>query len=142
MDPDQAGALQKGLIQEEGHLVFLVVEQTQGRHRAGDQPQDVHQVLVGGEGQRPGAVLLPEGLQVGPLVALHRDEVVIALLVVPDEEVLGVGFRVGKVDLRRLCHVENGFVLRHLIPDVSFVQKGVNLLLIHRQVSAFSEFSP
>ena len=90
-----------------------------------------HQVLIGGEGQRPGAVLLPEGLQVCPLVALHRDEIVVALLVVPDEEVLGVGLRVGQWDLRHLRHVVYRLVLRHLMPDVSLVQKGVNLLLVH-----------
>ena len=66
----------------------------------------------------------------------------IALFVVPDEEILGVGLRVGQVDLRHLRHVVHGLVLRYLMPDVSFVQKGVNLLLIHRQASAFSEFSP
>src|SRR5699024_2894441 len=74
--------------------------------------------------------------------AFDRDEVVIALLVVPDKEVLGVGLWVGQGDLSHLCHVVNSFVLRHLMPDVSLIQKGVNLLFIHRQASAFSEFFP
>ena len=41
-----------------------------------------------------GAVFPSESLQFGSLVALHRDEVVIALFVIPDEEVFGVGLRV------------------------------------------------
>ena len=55
----------------------------------------------------------------------------IALFVVPDEEILGVGLRVGQVDLSHLRHVENGFMLRHLMPDVSGADEGVNLLLVH-----------
>ena len=46
MYADQAGILQKGLVQPEGHLVYPVIEQAQGRHRAGDQPKRVHQILV------------------------------------------------------------------------------------------------
>ena len=36
MNADQSGALQKGLAQPEGHLMILVIEQAQWRHRAGD----------------------------------------------------------------------------------------------------------
>ena len=46
MDPDQSGALQKGPVQPEGHLMLPVVEQTQRGHRAGDQAKDVHQILL------------------------------------------------------------------------------------------------
>ena len=55
----------------------------------------------------------------------------IALFVVPDEEILGVGLRVGQVDLSHLCHVVNSFVLRYLMPDVSGTEESVNLLLVH-----------
>ena len=58
----------------------------------------------------------------------------IALFVVPDEEVLGVGLRVGQVDLSHLCHVVNSFVLRHLMPNVSGTEESVNLLLVHAPV--------
>lgn len=128
---DQAGALQKGLIQPEGYLVFPVIEQAQRCHRAGNQAKHVHQILIRGKGKRPGVVLLPEGFQVDSLVSLDRNEIVIALFVVPDEEVLGIGLWVGQVDLRHLRHVENGFMLRHLMPDVSGAEEGVNLLLVH-----------
>lgn len=42
MYADQAGDPQKGPVQKEGHLVFLVIEQAQRRHRAGDQPENIH----------------------------------------------------------------------------------------------------
>ena len=58
----------------------------------------------------------------------------IALFVVPDEEVLGIGLQVGQVDLSHLCHVVNGFVLCYLMPDVSGAEKSVNLLLVHVSV--------
>lgn len=132
---DQAGALQKGPVQPEGDLVLPVVEQAQGRHRARDQPQHVHQILIRDKGQRPGVVLLPEGFQVGPFVSLDRNEIVIALFVVPDEEIFSVGFRVGQVDLRHLSHIENGFVLRYLMPDVSGSEESIDFLFVH--VTAF-----
>ena len=50
VDADQAGALQKGLVQPEGDLVLPVVEQAQRRHRAGNQAQHVHQVSIRGKG--------------------------------------------------------------------------------------------
>ena len=101
---DQAGALQKGLIQPEGHLVFPVIEQAQRCHRAGDQAKHIHQILIRGKGKRPGVVLLPEGFQVDSLVPLDRNEIVITLFVIPNEEVLGVGLRVAK------CSLEHGGV--------------------------------
>ena len=52
----------------------------------------------------------------------------IALFVVPDEEILGVGLRVGQVDLR---HILNTFVPRYLMPDVCGAEKSVNLLLVY-----------
>ncbi len=55
----------------------------------------------------------------------------IALFVVPDEEILGVGLRVGQVDLRHLCHIVNTFVPRYLMPDVCGAEKSVNLLLVY-----------
>ena len=74
--------------------MFPVIEQAQRCHRAGDQAKHVHQILVRGKGQRSGVVLLPEGFQVSPLIPLDRNQIVITLFVIPDEEVLGVGLRV------------------------------------------------
>ena len=75
--------------------MFPVVEQAQRGYCARNQAKHVHQVLIGGKSQRSGAVLLPEGRQICPFVSLHRDEVVIALFIIHDEEVLGVGLWVG-----------------------------------------------
>jgi hypothetical protein len=44
-------------------------------------------------------MLTAERLQVNMLITLHGDQVVIALLIIPNEKILGIGLRVRKRNL-------------------------------------------
>ena len=120
VDADEARVSQEGFVQVELHLVFPVVEQAQRGDGTGLQSQQGQQIIGGGEGERTGAVLLLELLQVYPLVPLDGNEVVIALLVVSDEQVFGVRRWVRQRHVRQLRHVVDGFVLCNLVPDIIF----------------------
>ena len=52
-----------------------------------------------------------------------EDEVVLPLLIVPDEEVLPVGLGVRQVYCRHLLHVVHRGVFGDLVPDASLCQK-------------------
>ena len=57
MDADQAGRVQKGPVQQERHPPLPVVQQAQGSDSAGDQPQDVPQLVRRGKGQGAGLLV-------------------------------------------------------------------------------------
>ena len=75
-------------------------------------------------------VCLAESFQVHPLIPPDGDEVVLPLLIVPDEEVLPVGLRVGQVYRRHLLHVVHRGVFGDLVPDASLCQKLIHGRLV------------
>ena len=68
--------------------------------------------------------------QIDAPVAAHGEKVVIALVVVPDEEVFCIGRRIGKRYGCKICHIVSRRVLGYLMPDAFFVQQTVNVLFV------------
>ena len=78
------------------HAALYVVQNAERGDGAGNQPQNGKQILRRGKTERAQSMLPAKFLQIDPFVALDGNQIVIALLVVPDEEVLGVPFRCGR----------------------------------------------
>ena len=65
-------------------------------------------------------MLFPESFQIYTLIAFYRYEIVIALFVVSDEEILGVGLGVRELESPGLLHVVHRLVLRCDVPKAAF----------------------
>ena len=118
-------AVRERAVEKDLHAALHVVEHAQRRDRAGNQPQHGWKAppreakLSGRAALRPA-----EFLQIDALVAAHGDEkVMLPLLVVPDEEVLGVPFRVRQMNGRELLHVEYRRMLDLFIGNLLLTQK-------------------
>lgn len=113
-------------IQKQGDLPGFVVEQAQGRDGAGSKPQFFLQFLRGGKAQGAGMMRLAEGFQIYPLFAMDGNEIIIALFIIPHEEVFGVGFRVRQMELVQIRHIEHRRVFDFFIRNVGFFQKAID----------------
>ena len=76
-------------------------------------------------------MLLPELFQVNALVALDGYEIIIALLVVSDKQILRVRLRVRQFNMRHLLHIEHRAVLGHFVFYSPACQKIIYFLLVH-----------
>lgn len=72
-----------------------------------------------------------EGFEVDTFVVFDRDEVVVLLFVVTDEEVFGVTAGVGDVDTAKFGHIKNGFVFGDFKIDMMIFEKLIDLLFVH-----------
>ena len=76
-------------------------------------------------------MLYPELLQIYSFVTMNCDHVVVKFLIVSDEQVFGIGLRVGELDLSYFSHVEHCRVFDHFIIDAARCQVFVCLLFSH-----------
>ena len=94
---------------------------------------EVLQEIIGtGKGEGPQALRLAEFFEVHLLFTLDGDEVVIPFLVIPDEKVLGVPFRIRKLDLCQFFHVEYSLMLGGLKSDSVVFEVLAGFFLVHR----------
>ena len=73
-----------------------MIEQSERGYGAGQKIQLFHKLLFTGKGKRTGVVFLPEFFQIHPLVTLDGNQVIIALFIVPYEQVFILALRMGK----------------------------------------------
>ena len=86
----QARGIQEVLVDEEVHLVVLVVDEAEGGDAAGLQAEVFLHALLRGEGELALVQTLLEVVDVHLVHALEDDEVVLVALVVPEKQVLAV----------------------------------------------------
>ena len=124
------------------HAALYVVQNAERGDGAGNQPQNGKQILRRGKTERAQSMLPAKFLQIDPFVALDGNQIVIALLVVPDEEVLGVPFRVRQMNGRELLHVEYRRMLDLFIGNLLLAQKRIDGKLVHRGHLRISVYMP
>ena len=130
MHANQRRRLKKECVQIEDHAVLRIVQEPQRRDGAGMQPEKLQHVAFRCEREPLRPVSAAELPQIDAPVAAHGEKVVIALVVVPDEEVFCIGRRIGKRYGRKICHIVSRRVLGYLMPDAFFVQQTVNVLFV------------
>ena len=110
-------------VQEEVHVVFRVVDESERRYRTGFHAEVFHQSLLRGEAQFALVQLFLDVVDVHVLVAVEADQIVLVALVVAEEKVLAV-FRVvsGPILLGNLDG-RGGRMLQIFVWNVQFVQK-------------------
>lgn len=130
VDAYHAVPLQEPRVEEHLDPVLRVVQQAERGDRAGEQPQDRLQVAIGREGQGAGAVGAPKLLQIHPPRPVDGYEIVGALLVVADEQVLRVAAGMRQLHAGQVLHVPHRLVLRGLEGDALGFQEAVDSLLV------------
>ena len=99
----QASGVQEVLVDEEVHLVVLVVDEAEGGDAAGLQAEVFLHAGLRGEGELALVQALLEVVDVHLVHALEDDEVVLVALVVPEKQVLAVrGLELAPVGQRLL----------------------------------------
>ena len=124
----------QALVEDHGDRARVVVEDAEGRDGASREAELLLQLLLAGEGEAAAGDAAGEGLEVDLLVLVCRDDVEVALLVVAQEEVLGVGAEVGHAGGVALGHREDGLVVEGLVRDASLVEEVIEFLLGHVSV--------
>ena len=99
----QARGIQEIFVDEEVHLVVLVVDEAEGGDAAGLQTEVFLHAGLRGEGELALVQTLLEVVDVHLVHALENDEVVLVALVVPEKQVLAVrGLELAPVGQRLL----------------------------------------
>ena len=110
------------LIDVYDNVFLLIREYAQRRHRAADEPHLVHEVFFGSERERTRIVLLAELLEIYFLIFKACYELVFALFIITNEEVLGYLLRMRKPALKHLVYGINRLVLYYLIFDIVVIK--------------------
>ena len=111
------------LVDIDHHVPFLVAEYSERSDRSADEPHLIHEFIFGRERQRPRVVLLSELLEIYLFVFETCDQIVLALLVVADEEVLCDLLRMRQIALEHLIDSVDSLVFGYLISDLAVVKK-------------------
>ena len=98
---------------------LLVVKEAEWRDGAWREVEDFFHVFSGSETKVASALLFLELFEVDALFVEHGDEVIVALLVVADEEIFGASVRINDFDIFAIADMKKWPVLciRGIIPD-------------------------
>ena len=112
----------QNLVEHHLHFPLLVVQHAEGRHRTAAQTENSLQVLFRGKTQGPRPESRPQSLQIRRLVLGHDDQIVVALLVVAQKEVLHHRIGEGQCERVHRLHGEDRLVIDPIVDNPTTVQ--------------------
>ena len=123
-------------IKDHLHAAAFIVENAEGRHAAGQQPQILLQSLGGGKGELRTADRFRQRPQIDPLVFHGGDKEVVLPLHIPQKKVLGHIAPDGQPCGVHILHGVHGCVLQQLKGRSPLPEQGRNRGLVVRHDSA------
>lgn len=110
---------------------LLVVKKAKWRDRARREVEDFFHVFGGGETKVAGALLFLELFEVDALFVEHGDEIIVALLVVADEEIFSASIGIKDFDIFAIANMEKWLMFGELEFNIFVPEELANFSLVH-----------
>lgn len=110
---------------------LLVVEKAEWRDGARREVEDFFHVFSGSETKVAGALLFLELFEVDALFVEHGDEVIVALLVVADEEIFSAGIGIKDFDIFAIADMKKWLMLGEFELNIFVPEELANFSLVH-----------
>lgn len=110
---------------------LLVVKKAKWRDGARRKVENFFHVFGGSETKVTGALLFLELFEIDALFVEHSDEVIVALLVVADEEIFSASVRVKDFDIFAIADMKKWLMLGELEFNIFVLEELANFCLVH-----------
>lgn len=110
---------------------FLIVKEAKWRDGARREVEDFFHVFGGSETKMAGALLFLELFEVDAFFVEHGDEVIVALLVVADEEIFSASVRIKDFDIFAIADMKKWLMLGELEFNIFVPEELTNFSLVH-----------
>ena len=110
---------------------LLVVKEAEWRDGARREVEDFFHVFSGGKTKVAGALLFLELFEVDAFFVEHSDEVIVALLVVADEEIFGASVRIKDFDIFAIANMKKWLMFGELEFNIFVPEELANFSLVH-----------
>lgn len=110
---------------------LLVVKKAKWRDGARREVEDFFHVFSGSETKVAGALLFLELFEVDALFVEHGDEIIVALLVVADEEIFSASIGIKDFDIFAIANMEKWLMFGELEFNIFVPEELANFSLVH-----------